>query len=80
MIRTAALGVLSAALLLGAAVGAPAGVAPAVRNAPDGFGGPLAAHVVARPIDRDLTPTTRALVRVPCAAPGGARTCFAAAR
>jgi hypothetical protein len=79
-IRLATLGVLSAAALVGAGVGAPAGVGPAARIAPDGFSGPLAAHVVARPIDRDLTPATGDLLRVPCAAPSGARTCFAARR
>jgi hypothetical protein len=42
---------------------------------------PLAAHVVARPIERDLTPVTRSsLHRVPCAAPSATRSCFAAGR
>jgi hypothetical protein len=75
-IRAAALGVLSAASLIGASVGSPAGTAPA---ASDGFSGPLAAHVVARPIARDLTPFSRgSLHRVPCAVPGATRSCFAA--
>jgi hypothetical protein len=78
-IRAAALGVLSAAALIGAAVGSPAGVAPAAT--PDGFSGPLAAHVVPRPLDRDLTPSPRvSLHRVPCAVAAAANSCFAAGR
>jgi hypothetical protein len=77
-IRAAALGALSAAALIGASVGSPAGRAPAAASE---FGGPLAAHVVARPIDRDLTPSTRgSLHRVTCAVPSAARSCFAAGR
>jgi hypothetical protein len=79
-IRAAALGVLSAAALIGASVGSPAGAAPAA-SADNGFGGPLAAHVVARPIERDLTPSTRlSLHSVPCAVPSATRSCFAAGR
>jgi hypothetical protein len=79
-IRASALGVLSAAALIGASVGSPAGAAPGA-SAGDGFGGPLAAHVVARPIERDLTPATRSsLHSVPCAAPSATRSCFAAGR
>ncbi len=77
-IRTAALAALSAAALMGASVGSPAAVAPAA-SAGDGFSGPLAAHVVARPIERDLTPSTgNSLRRVPCAVPSATRSCFAA--
>jgi hypothetical protein len=77
--RAAVLGVLSAAALIGAAVGSPAGVAPA--TAADGFAGPLAAHVVARPLDRDLTRATRSSLHVvPCAAASAATACFAAGR
>lgn len=77
-IRAAALGVLSAAALIGASVGSPAGAAPAA-SAGDGFSGPLAAHVVARPIERDLTPSTGGLLpSVRCAVPSAARSCFAA--
>jgi len=72
--------VLSAAALIGASVGSPAGVAPAA-SAADGFSGPLAAHVVARPIERDLTPSTRvSLHSVPCAAASATSSCFAAGR
>jgi hypothetical protein len=79
-IRAAALGVLSAASLIGASVGSPAGAAP-VATAGSGFSGPLAAHVVARPIERDLTPSTRiSLHSVPCAVPSASRSCFAAGR
>jgi hypothetical protein len=71
--------VLSAAALIGAAVGSPAGVAPAAAT--DGFAGPLAAHVVVRPIDRDLTPSSRvSLHRVPCAVASATSSCFAAGR
>jgi hypothetical protein len=77
-IRAAALGVLSAAALIGASVGSPAGAAPAA-SAGDGFGGPLAVHVVARPIERDLTPSSRvSLHSVPCAVASATRSCFAA--
>jgi hypothetical protein len=77
-IRAAALAVISAASLIGASVGSPAGTAPA---ASDGFSGPLAAHVVARPIARDLTPSSGAsLHSVPCAVPSATRSCFAASR
>ena len=77
-IRSAALGVLSVAALIGASVGSPAGRAPAGASE---FGGPLAAHVVARPIDRDLTPSTGgSLHRVACAAASATRSCFAAGR
>jgi hypothetical protein len=77
-IRAAALAVISAASLIGASVGSPAGTAPAAN---DGFSGPLAAHVVARPIARDLTPSSGASLRsVPCAVPSATRSCFAAGR
>jgi hypothetical protein len=77
-IRAAALGVLSAAALIGASVGSPAGAVPAA-SAGNGFGGPLAVHVVARPIERDLTPSSRAsLHSVPCAVASATRSCFAA--
>ena len=76
-IRAAALAVLSVAALIGASVGSPAGGAPAGTSE---FGGPLAAHVVARPIDRDLTSAPGSLHRVACAAPRATRTCFAASR
>jgi len=80
-IRASALGVLSAAALIGASVGSPAGVTPTRLSAGDGFGGPLAAHVVARPIERDLTPSTRvSLHSVPCAAASATSSCFAAGR
>ena len=79
-IRAAALGVLSVAALIGASVGSPAGAAPAAL-AGAGFGGPLAVHVVARPIERDLTPSSRvSLHRVPCAVASATRTCFAGGR
>ena len=79
-IRAAALGVLSVAALIGASVGSPAGAAP-TASAGNGFGGPVAVHVVARPLERDLTPSTaRSLHRVACAVPSATRTCFAAAR
>jgi hypothetical protein len=77
-IRAAALAVISAASLIGASVGSTAGTAPSTT---DGFSGPLAAHVVARPIARDLTPATGASLRsVQCAAPSATRSCFAAGR
>jgi hypothetical protein len=80
-IRAATLGALSAAALIGASVGAPAGPAAANRVAVDGFSGPLAPHVVARPIDREAATATRdTLHRVPCAAASAARSCFAAGR
>jgi hypothetical protein len=76
-IRAAILGVLSAAALIGASVGAPAGAAPAS----DGFAGPLAPGAVAQPIYRETaTATGGTLHRVPCAAASAARTCFAAGR
>ena len=78
-IRAAALGVLSAAALIGASVGSPAGVSPTTKTY--GFSGPLAAHVVARPLDRDLSTSVRSpLHRVPCALAGATSSCFAAGR
>jgi hypothetical protein len=81
LIRAAALGLLSMAALIGSAVGSPAAVAP-VASAGDAFGAPLAAHVVARPIERDLTPSSRSSLHlVRCAAGADAKTaCFAAGR
>ena len=80
-IRAAALGVLSAAALIGASVGSTAGVATTSATHASEFGGPLAVHVVARPIERDLTPSTRiSLHRVPCAASSATTSCFAAGR
>jgi hypothetical protein len=76
-IRAAALAVLSAAALIGASVGSPAAQPPAGASE---FGGPLAAHVVVRPIDRDLSSATGSLHRVTCAAASATRTCFAASR
>jgi hypothetical protein len=71
--------VLSAAALIGASVGSPAGVAPAASSY--GFSGPLAAHVVARPIARDLTPaSTLSLRSVQCATASSTSSCFAAGR
>ncbi|MCW2963705.1 MAG: hypothetical protein JWO17_957 [Actinomycetia bacterium] len=79
--RAAVLGVLSAAALIVAGVGMPAGTAPVSHAARDGFAGPLGAQAVARPIARDLTPVSRVtLHRVPCADAGAARSCFAAGR
>jgi hypothetical protein len=72
--------VISAAALFGASVGSPAGAVPAA-SAGSGFGSPLAAHVVARPIERDLTSSSRASLHlVPCAAARAASACFAAGR
>lgn len=80
-IRTAVLGVLSAAALVGAGVGMPAGTAPVSHAAPDAFAGPLEAQAVVRPIARDLTPVSRVtLDRVPCAVARATGSCFAARR
>jgi hypothetical protein len=77
-LRALILGALSACALIGAGVGMPAGTAPARPSAPDGFGGPLEAHAVVRPIARDLTVGAGASLRqVPCAA-GTGRACFSA--
>jgi hypothetical protein len=79
--RAAVLGVLSAAALVGAGVGMPAGTAPVSHAAPDAFAGPLDAQAVARPIARDLTPVSRVtLHRVQCADAAASRSCFAAGR
>ena len=79
-IRAAALGALSVAALIGASVGSPAGAAPRA-SAGNGFGGRMAVHVVARPLERDLTPSGRVSLHVvPCAVASATRTCFAAGR
>jgi hypothetical protein len=77
--RALVLAALSAAALIGAGVGRPAATGSVSPGGADAFGGPLEAHVVVRPIARDVTkPSNVALRRVSCVAGAAGHDCFAA--